>query len=98
MQLKYIKYKSESNTVGLDEKIINYWSIDEEDFVTKSIDILSNGETLKYDEEHKVDEYSQLPEGQIKQANLDDKSYGICTEITQSEFQEIWIRPSLNRL
>lgn len=94
--MKFIKYLSEGNSVGLENDIESYWEINEHGFITRSIDVIKNGDLLKYSENHSADSFGQLPEGRISVGNLNDRSFGKCIQITDNEFESIWLKKSIN--
>lgn len=94
--MKYIKYMSNSNTVGLEDNIESYWEIDQDGYVIRCIEVLAEGKLLKYDETHEADAYNQLPEGIITDDNLKDTSYGECQVLTQDEFEVMWSKAAIN--
>jgi len=94
--MKYIKYLSLGNTVGLDNDIESYWEIDDDGYIVRSVDVLSNGQRLKYSESHQSDTYGQLPEGVTTEENLQDPSYGLCSTLEQCEFESAWLIKTVN--
>ena len=94
--MMFIKYLSEGNSVGLEFDIESYWEINELGYVTRCVEVINDGDLLKYSEEHLADSYGQLPEGKITGDNLNDKSFGNCIQITDNEFESIWLKKSIN--
>ncbi|MGC9402975.1 hypothetical protein ACP43V_11035 [Vibrio genomosp. F10 str. 9ZC157] len=94
--MKYIKYLSLGNTVGLDNEIESYWEIDSDGNILRSVDILPNGVRLKYSENHEADKHGQLPEGLITEDNLKDTSFGLCIELEKYVFELEWQAKSVN--
>lgn len=94
--MKFIKYISNGNNVGLENSIESYWELNKEGFIVRSIDIIENGDVLKYSEDHVADSYGQLPEGVITEDNLKDKRFGTCVYITMAEFDSLWNKTSIN--
>lgn len=94
--MRFIKYTSKGNTVGLEEDIESYWELNSEGYITRSIEVLPDGNLLKYSEVHDADSFGQLPEGITSEENLTDKSFGDCLKITNLEFEDIWSKKSKN--
>jgi len=94
--MKFIKYLSEGNSVGLENDIESYWEIDVNGYITRSIDIIKNGDLLKYSASHSADSFGQLPEGKVSEVNLNDQSFGKCLNISTEEFESIWLLKSIN--
>jgi hypothetical protein len=94
--MRYIRYLSRGNTQGLDQGIESYWELDDEGYIVRSVDLLKNGDLLKYSEKHLADSFGQLPEGRTTQDNLDDKSFGSCIRLTKNEFEKVWERKAAN--
>ena len=94
--MKYVKYKSLGNSVGLESNIECYWEIDEKNLVTRSVEKLSTGQLVKYSEEHSADSFGQLPEGIITESDLLDLSYGETIEIAAFEFENLWKKKTIN--
>ncbi len=94
--MKFIKYISNGNTVGLENSIESYWELNKEGYIVRSIDMIENGDVLKYSEDHVADSYGQLPEGVITEDNLKDKRFGTCVYISMSEFDKLWSKKSIN--
>ncbi|WP_063370756.1 hypothetical protein [Pseudoalteromonas luteoviolacea] len=94
--MKFVKYSSKGNSIGLDDNIVSYWQINVQGEVIRSIEIQSNGELLKYLEEHQADSYGQLPEGIITNDNLNNQSYGTCEFLTESDFDKMWSKKAIN--
>ncbi|QKJ29068.1 hypothetical protein HQ865_04640 [Mucilaginibacter mali] len=61
-----------------------YFELDEDNYVTRQIEIYENGPTLKYDEDNIEDEYGGLAE---KTLDLDEMEY---TVMSNADFEEIW--------
>ena len=89
-RMKYVHYRSVGNTVGIDPNVEDYWEIDLDCYVTRSITILSDGARLKYDLINDADELGALPEGKITSDMLFDTSFGIATFISLAEFEAAW--------
>jgi len=83
--------------VGLRETIDDYWEIDVDGSVTRSVHVLPDGSVLRYDREHISDTLGALPEGTITDENLADGSYGVASVIAVSEFEEKWKLKAKNR-
>lgn len=96
-KMKYVHYRSIGNSVGLKEDIEDYFEIDAEGYVERSIHVLRNGELLKYDRTHLVDQYGILPEGTVTSDDLDDPSFGQTSLITSEDFEIQWKRLAKNR-
>jgi hypothetical protein len=96
VQMKYVKYQSLVNSVGLERNIECYWEIDERDFVIRSVEKLPAGQLVRYSQEHSADSFGQLPEGTITEGNLVDLSYGETTKITAFEFEQLWMQKAIN--
>jgi hypothetical protein len=94
--LKFVKYSSNGNSVGLDDNINCYWQINELGEIIKSIEVQPNAELLKYSKQHQADSYGQLPEGIITPDNLNDRSYGTCTLLTENDFDKVWSKKAIN--
>ncbi|MCG7496416.1 hypothetical protein MHO82_06045 [Vibrio sp. Of7-15] len=94
--MKFIKYTSKGNSVGLDDNIESYWEIDAQGYIARCIEIKPNGDVLKYCETHESDSYGQLPEGVMTKENLNDKSFGVCIALNSTEFEAIWARKAVN--
>ena len=88
--MKYVRYQSKGNTVGLDDSIDDYWEIDSEGYVARSINVQADGTILKYDRQHAADKHGALPELMITDENLADTSFGIVTILTAKEFETRW--------
>lgn len=94
--MKFIKYSSKGNTVGLEENILSYWELDQEGYIVRCIEELETGEYLKYSESHEADSYGQLPEGITTEDNLGDKKYGSCVRLTKNQFEKLWLKMAIN--
>ena len=70
-----------------------YFEADENMWITRQIEIYSNGNVLQYDREHVVDQY-----GMLSDQALEEKYILILLKIDQNEFEEIWLsRKPLNK-
>ena len=94
--MKYIRYTSKGNTVGLEEDIISFWEIASDGYIKRNIEILSDGNRLKYSEHHAADTMGQLPEGIVTEENLQDRSYGESLEIDSNLFEAEWTKEAIN--
>lgn len=94
--MRFIKYSSIGNTVGLEENIVSYWELDAKGYVVRCIEELETGEYLKYSNDHEADSYGQLPEGITTEENLNDLRYGIYKTIEKKDFEKIWLRKAIN--
>ena len=94
--MRYFRYRSKTNTVGLDSTLHECWEIDGDGFVLRSITIFPNGERLKYDTERSADRLGQLPEGAITDEDLTDPTYGECATMSLVEFEAEWKISSVN--
>lgn len=95
--MKYVRYQSVGNKVGLEETIDDYWELADDGYVLRSINVKSDSSILKYDEEHLADDFGQLPEGIITEENLKDRTYGKVTYISLSDFEKQWLSQAKNR-
>ena len=95
--MKYVRYQSVSNKVGLEETIDDYWELADDGYVLRSINVKSDSSILKYDKEHLADEFGQLPEGIITEENLKDRTYGKVIYISLSDFEKQWVSQAKNR-
>jgi hypothetical protein len=95
--MKYVRYKSIGNSVGLEEDIDDYWEIDPDGNVTRSICSQADGTQLKYDPSHDADSFGQLPEGIISEEHLQDASYGKISPLSLEEFELKWRQKAKNR-
>ena len=95
--LKHVRYRSIGNTVGIENAVDDFWEIDDDGFVVRSIQILSDGSILKYDREHDADSFGVLPEGVITEEMLSDHSVGKITRISLSDFEAKWVLKAKNR-
>jgi hypothetical protein len=94
--MKYVRYESLGNTVGLENDINDYWEIGPDGFVERSINVQSDGSLLKYSRDHPADQFGALPEGAISKENLEDENCGKCTRLTASEFEFKWAQKAKN--
>ena len=94
--MKFIKYSSKGNTVGLEENIVSYWELDQEGYIVRCIEERETGEYLKYSEFHEADSYGQLPEGITTEENLKDLTYGSCVRLTKKQFEYLWSKKAIN--
>ncbi len=94
--MKYVRYESRGNTVGLDELIDAYWELDKKNEVIRCIEIKQDGTRLKYNQNHIADSHGQLPEGKITEENLSDKRYGVITTLTKDQFEMEWFKDAAN--
>ena len=95
--MRFVRYQSKGNSVGLEEDIDDYWEIDSDGYVTRSINVLPDGTRLKYDRTHDADWFGVLPEGVITEENLQDKSWGTIMWLTLQEFEAKWSEKGKNR-
>ena len=94
--MKFVRYQSVGNSVGLESDIDDYWEIDSEGYVVRSICVLPDGTLLKYDQAHDADQFGQLPEGVVTEENLQDASYGKITRLTLQDFEAKWSEKAKN--
>jgi hypothetical protein len=88
--MKYVRYQSLGNTVGIDEGIDDFWEIADDGYVVRSIHLQLDGTRLKYDRQHAADQFGVLPEGVITDRMLSDKTVGKITYIEAKEFNLEW--------
>lgn len=95
--MKYIRYRSFGNTVGIEEGVDDYWEIDSGERVVRSVSVKSDGSHLKYDRVCDADQFGALPEGCVTDEMLADGSVGLCTVIGSDEFEAMWAKTAKNR-
>jgi len=88
--MKYVRYQSRGNTVGIEDGVEDYWEIADDRYVVRSIHLQSDGSRLKYDRKHAADGLGALPEGTISDEMLSDKTVGTITFLTAREFDAEW--------
>jgi hypothetical protein len=88
--MKHVRYQAIGNTVGIEEEVDDFWEIDEEGYVIRSVHVQPDGTHLKYDREHAADTFGVLPEGEITEEMLEDRSIGKITFISLAEFDAMW--------
>jgi hypothetical protein len=62
-----------------------YFEVGTDRWITRQIEIYSNGNVLQYDKEHIGDQY-----GGLGDQALDEKCISSLLKIDQNEFEEIW--------
>ncbi len=85
--MKHIRYQAIGNTVGIESAVDDFWEIADDGFVVRSVQILSDGTVLKYDQVHAADSFGILPEGVITEQMLADHSVGKVSRISLSGFE-----------
>lgn len=94
--LKHVRYQSTGNTVGIENAVDDFWEIDDDGHVVRSVQILLDGSVLKYGREHDADSFGILPEGVITEEMLSDHSVGKITRISLSDFEAKWALKAKN--
>lgn len=88
--MKHVRYQSQGNTVGIEDGVDDYWEIGDDGYVVRSIHLQPDGSRLKYDRQHEADRLGALPEGVISDEMLADRTVGMITFITATEFNVEW--------
>ena len=89
-RMKYVRYQSEGNTVGIEDGADDFWEIADDGYVSRSINLQSDGSRLKYDRQHEADKFGALPEGVITDEMLADRAVGKITFLTAAQFAAEW--------
>ncbi len=95
--MRYARYQSIGNTVGIEVTVDDFWEIADDGFVVRSVHILPDGSVLKYDQAHAADSFGILPEGVITEEMLSDYSVGKITRVSVSDFGAKWALKAKNR-
>lgn len=94
--MKHVRYQSIGNIVGIESAVDDVWEIDDDGYVVRSVQILSDGSVLKYDRDHDADSFGVLPEGVITEEMLSDHSVGKITRISILDFEAKWALKAKN--
>ena len=94
--MKYVQYQSRGNTVGIEDGVNDFWEIDEDGYVVRSIHMQPDGSRLKYDRQDEADNLGALPEGIIADEMLADRTVGQITFLTATQFDVEWAIRSKN--
>ncbi|MEJ7807010.1 MAG: hypothetical protein WKG03_13945 [Telluria sp.] len=87
----YRLYPSSGNTHGLEDHL-GYCEIDVDGYLTRYLEINSNGLAYRYTRDHPADEFGALPEGVWDEAEAAKPEYGAMAPITAALFATVWAR------
>ena len=87
----YRLYSTTGNTCGLKE-YLGYFEIDLDGYVTRYLEINSNGLAYRYTRDHPADEFGALPEGVWDETEASQAEYGSMALITAALFAAVWAR------
>ena len=94
--MKHVRYQSGGNTVGITEVVDDFWEIADDGHVVRSVHFQPDGSVLKYDQKHDADHFGALPEGEMSEEMLQDRSVGAVTFISPAEFEVRWSQKAKN--
>jgi len=94
--MKYVRYESRGNRVGIIERVDDFWEIGDDGYVLRSVHVQPDGSRLKYDRVHDADCLGALPEGVITPEMLADCSMGTITFISLADFEAKWTMKAKN--
>jgi hypothetical protein len=88
--MKHVRYQAAGNHAGIEETADDFWEIEDEGYVVRSVHVQPDGSHLKYDRDHDADRFGALPEGVVTEEMLADSSLGKFTFISLAEFEAKW--------
>ena len=87
--MKYRLYSSEGNSLGL-ESYLGFFEISDDGYVSRYLEICSDGTPLRYTEEFHTDEYGFLPEKPVDEIETSKPEYGVFAAISPTVFETVW--------